>query len=160
MGVDSSTYVGVYLVIPHKKVKRTNSQYVDANGNPTSNKFDPNNGKENKLVTSTKDGIEEPWPEFSEYESLTEDEIDSLSDDEFWRPQYMATPKNTSIFILNGKSKYRLADEDDEATIELNSVDIPILLNDFSVEYKKYLDAIKKEYESVEVKFGVIHYYN
>lgn len=160
MGIDSSTYVGVYLVIPHKKVTKTDTYYVDVNGNRTTNKFDPNSGKENKLVEKTKTEVDEPWTEFDDYETLTDEERDDLDDDTFWSPQYMASPKNTSIFILNSGKKYRLVDEENESTTDLTNVNIPVLLNDFSVEYAKYINAIKKEYGSVEVKFGAIHYYN
>lgn len=160
MGVDSSTYVGVYLVVPYKKMTLVSSHYVTESGQKSEFKFCPNTGKEHKLVDKTETKMDSPWTEFDEYESLTEDEMDELDDDMFWTPQYTKSPKNTSIFILNGKSKYKLANDDNESTTDLSNTNIPILLNDFSVDYVKYINAIKKEYGSVEVKFGAIHYYN
>lgn len=160
MGIDSSTYVGVYLVVPYKKMTVTTSHYVNESGKKTNSKFCPNTGKEHALVDVSESKMESPWTEFDEYESLTEDEIDELDDDMFWNPQWTETKKNTSIFILNQKSKYYLSNAEHTSTVDLTNVDIPNLLNDFSVYYKKYLDAIKKEYGSVEFKFGVVAYSN
>lgn len=160
MGTDSSTYVGVYLIVPYKKVTKTTKYYVTESGKKSDSKYCPNTGKEHQLVEKPETKMESPWTEFGEYDSLTEDEMNDLEDDMFWVPQWSESKKETSIFILSESSKYLIIDAEHSSTTDLSKIDIPIILNDFSVEYKKYLDAIKKEYGSVEVKFGVVAYSN
>jgi len=160
MGIDSSTYIGVYLEVPYKKMTNTVSHYVTDLGAKTANRFCPNTGKEHQPVSNSKEVFKRPTSYYEEFESLTEDEKDYLDDELFWTPEYAESPKNTSVFILNNKCKYKLANKDDQSTTDLSNVDIPILLNDFSVEYKNYVDAFKKEYGDVKVKFGVVAYAN
>lgn len=160
MGADSSTYVGVYLIVPYKKITTTSSYYITETGEKTKNKFCPNTGKEHKLVNETKDKMEPSWTEFEDYDSLTDEEIDELDNDTFWCPQWTKTRKETNIFLLNMESEFKLANEDDTLTLDLSNTDISLILTSFNMEYKKYLNAIKKEYGNVYVKFGVVHYHN
>jgi len=159
MGADNSTYIGPYLIVPYKTIKGIDKHYRNASGIKMDSKFDPSTGKENTLVEVPYERKTSPWTEFDEYESLTADELNELEENMFWVPQYTGSKKETSIFLVNTTKDF-LKDEEDAYHYDLQTVDIPAELLKFRRKYQKYLDAIKKEYGSIEVKFGVVNYFN
>ena len=152
MGISNSTYVGIYLEIPFLKGTVTESFYVSpTSGKRQKNKFDAQTGVRNldKTETSVVNIEPTPWIE----------DVEGLCVDEFFDPEYHGGGKNIRTFILNGRNKFNLNDYDDEVfNVDLSSVNIPQLIEEFKVEYKGYLDYYTQEYETVNIKFGVVEY--
>lgn len=164
MGRDNTVYVGVYLEIPPKKINKVKTHYVSENGTQMTSKFDPSTGKENKQVDEPYVHLDRPWIGFYDYDTITADELLELDEDEFLIPEYSGCKEKHATFLINRtKSKYVFKNEDNVFNLDLLNQDLLNqdfhgLIDSFKEEYSKYLDAIKKEYGEVYVKFGVVYY--
>lgn len=152
MGTRNSTYVGIYLEIPFLKGTVTESFYVSpTSGKRQKAKFDAQTGVRNLDKTETSVVYIEPTP-------CIED-VEGLCVDEFFRPAYTGGGKRIETFILSGdRNKFNVGVWGDLFNVDLSSLNIPQLIEEFKVEYKGYLDYYTQEYETVNIKFGVVEY--
>jgi hypothetical protein len=156
MGTSNSTYVGIYLEIPFLKGTVTEKFYASpTSGKRQKNKFDAQTGVRNLDKTETSVVYIEPTPWI--------EDVEGLCVDEFFRPAYTGGGKRIETFILSGadnKFKVCCVDSWDRNLFntDLSSLNIPQLIEEFKVEYKAYLDYYIQEYETVNIKFGVVAY--
>lgn len=150
MGVYNTTYFGIYLEIPFLECTKTETFYVHPEtGKRQQNRFDANTGRENTLKSEEKIVHVEP--------NAYIDDVDGLDEDMFFRPAYTNGGKRIQTFVLNCRSKFSSSDSD-LFNLDVSNIDIPKLIEEFKVEYKKYLDYYISEYEVVNVKYGVVNY--
>lgn len=150
MGAENSTYIGIYLEIAHVKSTITETKYCHPEtGKVQKHRFDENTGQENIKKTTTREEYKEP-------RSYIVD-VDGLNEDEFFTPAYTGGGKRIQTFVLNSsKNKYgRHLDEIENYEVNIN---IGELINQFNIDYKKYLDYYKNLYGEVSVKYGIVNY--
>jgi hypothetical protein len=154
MGAYNSTYIGVYLEIPYIKVEKTKITYTHPNtGNKMSNKFCPDTGLEGILHEKIETKYSSPC-HFIDEDGLE----DGLDEDTFFAPEYTGGAKNTSTFILNRKNKFAHSDDGlFNYSIDTNT-DIESLISEFKSKYSDYLDYFVKNYDIVNIKYGVVNY--
>jgi hypothetical protein len=150
MGVYNSTYIGIYIEMPHIKTERKETKYKNPiNGNKQKTKFNPDTGDEGVpyVITHT---------EWIEPDGYIEEE--GYEEDMFFSPAYTGG-KKTSTIIVNG-GEYNLTTSDDLFNSDLSTIDPSQLLEDFKNDekYKKYIEYFIKEYGEVNIKFGIVNY--
>lgn len=145
MGADRSTYVGIYLEIPHYRHEKTVVTYKHpVTGNKMKSKFCPDSGVECVETIHTEITYIEPRPEITK---------DGFEEDMFFRPAYTNAGKRIETFILNdAKSLEELENR------SLNFVDITGSINIFKICYKKYIDYYTDLYGKVDIHYGVVNY--
>ncbi len=152
MGSYNSTYVGIYLELKYNQKPVIQKSYVDSIGKKTKNKFDPNSGQPNQIKEETV--ISEVVP--TSY--ITDDSL-GMNEDEFFTPSYTGAGKRIQTFLLNGRTKYSMTN-DDLFNFSIEQLNIPKLIEDFKVDYKKYLDYYQTQFGDFQIKYGVVNYAN
>lgn len=150
MGTYNTTYVGIYLEIPHLKTTKTETFFVHPEtGKRQKSKFDANTGRQNDQKSEEKIFYITPM-------SYIEDN-DELDEDEFFTPAYTYAGNKIQTFILNSKTKYSNSDSD-LFNLDLSDKNITKLIEEFKIEYKQYLDYYIDKYKEVNIKYGVVNY--
>lgn len=85
-------------------------------------------------------------------------DVPELGEDTFFTPAYTNGGKRIGTFVLNGSSKYSFI-EDDIFNYDLSDINIPQLIEDFKVEYSKYLDYYQKKFGDLKIKYGIVNYF-
>jgi len=148
MGATNSTYIGIYLEIPHYKEERIEKIWRNPeSGKKVNYKFNPETGLE-----SIRDEITHiDWVEPNSYI-----EKEGFREDMFFEPAYTGGGKRVCTFISNG-GKFRLDNDSDIFNFNISNIDIPKLIAEFKDELKKYLDYYTETYGEYEVKFGIVN---
>lgn len=148
MGTYSSVYVGVYLEIPYKKDVKVESHYVHPEtGKKQKNKFDGETGREN---------IKKRFEKEVDIVPMSYIYDDGYDEDMFFTPEYTGG-KRIQTFILNSNTEFSEV-IDEVSNINLVDKNIPELIEQFTIKYKKYLDYYIKLYDTVDIKYGVVYY--
>ena len=153
MGAENSTYVGVYIQIPHyKKEHRRDVLRHPVTNKVMKTKFCPMSGEagipdvivENVWVEPTR-YIDEPWVEEN-----------GFTEDEFFSPAYTRSERET---VILSEGKYQLETKGRLFNLDIRDVDAKKLIEEFKIEYKLYLDYYDSFYfDDLKVCFGVVNY--
>ena len=150
MGSYKDVYVGVYLEVPFIKSEEVKISYKHpVTGGKMQSRFCKDTGVEDIKVETKVPRIIEPSPYIVDIEGYEEDMFSTAN---------YGIVKNKTIFMLNKKSKYRYSDDD--SFCYAITVSPAELIEDFKVEFSKYLDYYKNLYGEFEINYGVVSYYN
>jgi hypothetical protein len=149
MGIYDGTYLGIYLIVPHRKVEDKIIFYKD-----------PKTGKKMKDRFNPKTGVEGIKNERIDIEYIAPlvyiEDVDELREDMFWEPAYSGSPKRTSTFILNDDS----ITIDECQNYDLSKINVEEELSKFKEKYSKYLDYFTKKYGEIKIHYGIVNYVN
>lgn len=150
MGSYKNVYIGIYLTVPFIKTEKINVSYKHPiTGHRMPSRFCKDTGVEGIKVETKVPSVIEPSPYIQDNDDYEEDMFSSSN---------YGVIKNASIFMLNQKSKYRYSDDD---SFSYAIKELPAkLIEEFKVEYSKYLDYYKNLYGEFEINYGVVSYYN
>jgi hypothetical protein len=153
MGTYNSTYVGVYIQIPHyKKEHRRDVLRHPKTNKVMKTKFCPMSGEagipdvivENVWIEPAR-SIDEPWVKEQ-----------GFREDEFFAPVYTRSERET-VLLSNGK--YQLKTNGEFFNLDISDVDPKKLIEEFKIEYKLYLDYYYDfHFDDLKVCFGVVNY--
>ena len=133
MGASNSTYLGVYLTIPHYKTEIKHTRYINPDtGHKQKSKFHPDTGVEGVK----KIHIENVWKSPSVF---IFGDCDELEEDMFFQPAYSGGGERIEHILVNSGSIYSTY-IDQQETKEIVHMDIDKLIERFKQEYKPYLD--------------------
>lgn len=156
MGTYRSTYIGIYLVVPHK-VKEVNRT---VRKNPVTDKI--HEGDE-RFCKDT--GVELVDHVLTEKKTVYPDaymKLDGFDGEEFFTPAYCGAPKNHETFMVNSHGKYNTGEDNaGQFNYDVTAQDIDKIneiVEDFKEEFKPYIDYYTKEFGEVGVHYGVVHY--
>jgi hypothetical protein len=149
MGSYNSIYIGVYLEVPNKNKPEVVKYYLDNKGKKTKNKFDPETGQPNPVKEETIITKVIPRPYIVDVPGFVEDE--------FFSPAYTGIGDKVQTFLLNGKGKFSFYG-DDLFNKDLTSINQSQIIEEFKVEYAKYLEYYQKEFGDFTIKYGVVYY--
>jgi hypothetical protein len=151
MSYSTIVYLGIFLEVKYPIVEIEEIHYVDDNGRKFTEPFNPKTGKALRKVVKINKEKNFPHADI--------EDNDSLDPEAFRSVEYHSGPKYTAYFILNSESKYlySINPENADDTIEIKEpINPQELINDFKLEYKKYLDYYKDHYKyEFEVKYGL-----
>lgn len=148
MGTYNSIHVGIYLEVPYVKGTETDTFYAHPEtGKRQKSKFDAQTGRENVKNSVQKTVYVTPMSYIVE---------DGYIEDQFSTPPYTNAGKHIQTFLLNDK-KY-CNNFDNLNNLNLTDLDIPNLITEFKIEYRKYLDYYTNLYGVVNIKYGVVYY--
>ncbi len=166
MGVDTTTYIGAYLLVKDKteEIKKEDRYSLnESTGKKYSHKikFDPKTGE--KLVEKVIEHYEEKkisgWWDF--WSSVGEGL--GIREDDFCEYEYSCSPEGYSVLLPNGRHgcmKYYDSGRGENDTSEIKESDIEQYKSRLLVSYKYSIEAMREFYGEVEVKFGVVTYSN
>ena len=147
MGVYNSTYLGIYLIVPHVKVENKVIFYKNPKtGVKMKTKFDPNTG----LEGIKNERIDIVYQEATPYI----EDVEELREDMFWKPAYTGSPKRTTTFILNGDS----ITIDEYQNYDLSKIDIKEEISKFEEKYSEYLEYYRNKYGEIKIFYGIVNY--
>jgi hypothetical protein len=158
MSYDASYYIGVYLDVKPRTLKREIKAYICA-GFTVSYPFNPITGEKLQETLFIK---EERETVTSWIEKLDDYDTTGLTEYEFSDFYYHSGPENhvytgneNIYFILNVHNPKYL--NEIEHTINIDKIDSEKIINDFMIDYKRYLDYYRHRGYDFEVKYGIFH---
>jgi hypothetical protein len=150
MSYDKSYYIGVYLdVKPLKNIQIEKKCYI-CNGVKVAHPFNPVTGEKLQESVFIK---EERVTATSWIEKLGDYDIRGLTEFEFSNFYYHSGPEKNIYFILNVPNPKYL--NEIEHTINIDKIDGEKIINDFMIDYKRYLDYYRHRGYDFEVKYGI-----
>ncbi len=148
MGSYKNVYIGVYLKVPFLKGEEVKVSYKHPEtGKKMSSKFCPQTGVECEKVKTTIPKTIYPSPYIEDVEGYDEDMFTCAD-----------VIKNVSLFLLNESGRFSFFD--DEPFCKDFTESPETLIEDFKVEYAKYLDYYRNLYGEFEIHYGAVLYYN
>lgn len=146
-------YVGFYLEIPEKYIKKTVKKFVNKNNKKVKTLFNPETGEKNREVESIITDKIIPQPA----EIIESDLITKFREDEFFKPPYIGTKDGFVNFVCNDE-KFGLNYECNMLQNIVLKTDIYDLKLEFTTKYKDYFEYFENKYDFVEVNYGVVMY--
>lgn len=158
MGRHLGVYIGVYLEVPYKKETISKVRFKNPiTGLEARTRFHPSTGEKN---------IEEPYSEVvnhspNPYDFEALNLGTGMENDYFWSPEYCGFKEHGCTLLLNRRTKYSL-EIDDESSFnqEITNLNGLVLVEEFKVEHKNYIDYLENEFGKVNVRYGIAVYTN
>lgn len=155
MGAYAGLYIGIYLEIPYGTKKVMKNIYKNPRtGLPMSTPFHPTTGEKALVEEIFVDEDKHPTP-FNFPEEFDEDM--------FFAPAYCGAGERKKTFVVNRNNKYNVDFDHDSnvsVNVELKNFNSEKLVEEFKVEYKKYIDYLVEEYGDVAIFYGVVYYFH
>ncbi len=151
MGAYRTTFIGIYLEIPFLKgeVKVTTYKHPTT-GNKMSSRFCPTTGAEGVATVRTDVHYVEPNGNIQD--------VDGLRENMFFTPAYTGGGKRISTFIYNGDEKVFGETIDELENFAFGEEGSQYMIECFKLKYSDYLEYFRKQYNDVEVYYGVVNY--
>lgn len=161
MGTYPSTYIGIYMQVPHAKKNVVEHKYF----HPITDKemrtpFDPVSGE--KAIVRPVSRVEEKTASWALNNA---DESYGFKENEFWSPEWTQHKNTHTTLLINSyESEFRSdCDEDNNKcfTFSLRSgLNLDGLIEEFKTQYKKEIDYLEANFGPVIIDYGIVHYYH
>lgn len=154
MGFNTYVYVGAYLEVKGgTKENKKEVFFHHETGKQVSSRFDPETGTPNVVREEVETTKVYPncW-----------DINDGEFEDDFMTPEFSGAKKGYTLFIPNHNGKFCLGkidcDYSDGESVDLSKANSEEVKQQLIEKYDKCIKALEKEYEDVQIKFGVVSY--
>jgi hypothetical protein len=151
MGMYKSTYIGIYLELPYYKQETKVEFYKHpVTGKIMKSKFCPDTGVE--CIKSERIDISYEAPD-----AYIDVSSSNLLSSMFFAPAFCGAGSKTQTFILNSNTKYSY-NHSGLFNFDISELNIDKLKEEFTIEYKDYLDYYTEQYGEYEICYGVVNY--